>query len=612
MSLLPRNTAGLGVKLGKVRPMLPSARWALRVAWSTNASLLIGVAVVVLVRALVPALLAVAARGLVNSTVEASTTGGGIVLVLPWLALGFLFTAAEGVTVQARRFFVHRLHDDLNCRVTADILEHAARLDVAHFEDPRFRDMLERARHNPADHVARFLTDAIGCIGDVVQVASLVGILVFIEPLILGVVAFFALPYLWFQWRLSLRHYALEHSRATKRRWSGYFVSTLTGRTSVAEVKLLGLAPMLVERFRALMSEVRDQDRIHYLRGFTGGSVFVLVTTLAIYAMFVRVVLLVVQGRLTLGDLAIFGGAATRLRNGLENLIASLTSTLERTLYVANVIEFLHTAPAVVGRGTTLPSSGRGEIVLDRVTFSYPGAKEPALEDISLRIEPGETVALVGENGAGKTTLVKLIARLYDPDRGRVLLDGVDVHDLDATELHRRIAFVFQSFGRYEASAADNIAYGDWERLGGDREAVRRLATQARVSDLIESLADGYDTQLGRVFGQTDLSGGEWQKIAVARAFAREATLLILDEPTSNLDARAEHELFSRFRELARGRTTIIVSHRFSSVRMADRIFVLDRGRIIESGTHDELLSRQGSYAQLYDLHSRHLVKAAG
>jgi ATP-binding cassette subfamily B protein len=209
---------------------------------------------------------------------------------------------------------------------------------------------------------------------------------------------------------------------------------------------------------------------------------------------------------------------------------------------------------------------------------------------------------LVGENGAGKSTLVKLLAGLYPPSRGSIRLDGVDLGDLAPGELHRRIAFVFQNFGRYEASAADNIAYGDWRRLVGDREGVRAVARAAGIEALIESLPDGYDTLLGRGFGRLDLSGGEWQRIAIARAFAREARLLVLDEPTANLDARAEHGLFGLFRRLARGRTTIVISHRFSTVALADRIFVLERGQLVECGTHAELLARRRTYAELFEL----------
>ncbi|HLF56494.1 MAG TPA: ABC transporter ATP-binding protein, partial [Thermoanaerobaculia bacterium] len=568
---------------------------------------LAAVAAATLVRSFLPAALAVAARGLVNAVVDAVSTAERVIgPVVPWLLLGLGLTVLEGTLHVANRYFTHRLRDDLNYRLTGDLLEHAAKLELAYFEDPRSQDVLERAKREPAEHVAKFVTELLAAAGNVLQVFSLVAILALIEPLILLVIVLFALPFAWFQVQLALRRYAIEHLRTTKRRWSNYFVAALTDRTNVSEVKLLGLAPHLIERFRALMGEFRDQDGAVYARDLRGGSLFVLLTTAASYAMLLRVALRVVAGSLTLGDLAIFGGATTRLRVALEGLVGSLSGLLERTLHIANVTAFLAARPAAIGAGKTVPAGG-GAIELVRVGFAYPGAVEPALRSISLAIGAGETVAFVGENGAGKSTLVKLIARLYEPDQGTIRLDGVDLRELDGDELRSRIAFVFQNFGRYEASAADNIAYGDWRRLLGERERVREIARLAGVEELLASLPDGFDTQLGRTFGQVDLSGGEWQRIAVARAFARDARLLILDEPTSNLDARAEYELFLRFRQLAHGRTTIVVSHRFSTVSMADRIFVLDRGRIVESGTHRELLARNGSYAQLYELQRRAL-----
>jgi ATP-binding cassette subfamily B protein len=597
-----RRTSDLAV-------LLSSARWALRLAWSTNARLLVGVAAVVVGRGFLPAAMAVTARGVVNASVAAlNSDAPRLAPVVVWLLLGLVLTVVEGITALASKLFIQRLRDDLNYRVTADILSHAAQLDVAYFEDPRSQDVLERAKHDPAEHVSKFVTEVLTCAGSTIQITSLLCILVFIEPLILLVVILFALPYVWFQWQLALRQYAIEHSRATKRRWTSYFVSSLTGSASVGEVKILRLAPLLIEKFRSLMAEFRDQDRALYLRGFRGGSLFVIVTTTAIYAMFLRVALRVVAGGLTLGDLAIFGGAATRLRTTLESMVTSLSGILQRTLHIANVTEFLAAQPQTATAGKSLAAAPRAEIVFEGVTFVYPGCKDPALRNVCLHIRAGETVALVGENGAGKSTLVKLIARLYDPDQGRILLDGVDLREVSRDEVHDQIAFVFQSFGRYAASAADNIAYGDWRRLLGDRERVVEIARLAGVHDMVSMLPEGYDTMLGRTFGLTDLSGGEWQKIAVARAFARNAALLILDEPTSNLDARAEYELFSRFQELARGRTTIIISHRFSTVSMANRIFVLDRGGIVESGTHDELLAQGGNYAQLYELQQRQMA----
>ena len=589
-----------------IRGLLLNAAWALKLTWSTNALLTAGVIIVSLGRGIIPAGLALIVRGLINAAVGAlANNTKEITTVLPWLLLGLVLTIVEAVSQRATSLFVQRLHDDLNLRITSDVLTHAAELDVGCFEDPHVREIIERAQQSTAHHFSKFMDDSLSALTNLVQTVLLVGVLMYIEPVIVLVLGPLAFPYLVFQWRLAKKHYTVEQSRATKRRWTGYFVSRLMSPLSVGEVKLLDLAPLLIDKFRSLMAEFRDQDRMMYMRSFLGGSVFAVFTTVAFYAVFAWIVMRALQGAMTIGDLAIFAGVTSRLRSTLEKAILSMSGTMEQTLYISNLAEFLNVRPRIAFASGAVPSATRGEIEFRDVSFAYPGSGEPALSHVSLHIRPGETVALVGENGAGKTTLVKLIARLYDPDDGCIAFDGFDLRELSLAYLHSQISFVFQGFGRYEASAADNIAYGDWRRMLHNRELIERVALLAGVHSMVKGLPQGYDTMLGRMFGEYDLSGGEWQKIAVTRAFARDAALLILDEPTSNLDIRAEYELFCRFRELASGRTTILISHRFSTVSMADRILVMDRGRIVESGSHQDLIAKAGTYASLYDLHQR-------
>jgi ATP-binding cassette subfamily B protein len=609
------GTESLPARLAQqLRTLHRSVDWALRAAWSTDPALLVQVAAVWLSRGLIPAGLALSARGIVNGAV-ASLHGGAQELapLLPWLLLGFALTVFEGLGGLALPLLRQRMRDALACRLTADLMAHAATLDLSYYEDPRAQDALQRAKDDPAGHVTAFLYALFGACSNALQIASLVAILVVIEPWVVAVVLLLTVPYLWSQWRIAAEQHALEHSRTAKRRWTGYFVNALTGAATAGEVQMLRLAPLLTTRFRTVMEEFRAQDWLLARRSFGRGAGFVGVATTAIYAAFIHVCWRALHGEISVGDLAIFGAASARMRLTLESFVQLVSSAMGETLFVADAVDFLAVRPRPESAPqASLPAESEAALELRDVHFTYPGAVEPALHGISLRIAAGETIALVGENGAGKTTLVKLLARLYDPDRGSILFDGIDLRAMPREALQHRIAFVFQGFGRYEASAADNIAYGDWERLLGDPSGVAAVARAAGVEAMIDALPNGYDTHLGRLFGDCDLSAGQWQKLAVARAFARRAALLIFDEPTSSLDARAEHALFEQFRSLAHGRTTIIVSHRFSTVSMAQRIVVLDKGRIVEIGTHAELLASAGHYATLYGLYERTGVRASG
>jgi len=582
------------------------AVWSLRLVWTVSPAILLTLGALVVVLGVLPAGLALTVRGLVDAAVSLLDQAQPRVSpLLPWLALAFGLSLVEAIGYKSDTYLKKRLTDELNLRTTTDILRHASALDVAFFEDSRQRDLVAKAQASAAGQLVRFVTEILLAATNLLRAISLIGLLAFIEPLVLVVVPPFAVPFLLFQWKLAKDRYAEENSRATKRRWTSYFVSQLTGPYSVGEAKLLELGPLLVDKFTGLMREFRDRDRKLHLRNFVGSSVAAALTIVAVFAVFLRVAGQTVVGASSLGDLAVFAGATARLRFALDGAISAGTVAFEQVLFISNLSRFMQVKPGISASGRLQPSLDGGELDLRNVTFAYPGSSKPVLKNLSLRIAAGETLALVGENGAGKTTLVKLLARFYDPDDGEILFDGIDLREIRSEHLHRRISLLPQSFGRYEATIADNIAYGDWRKLRDDHTRIEWLSKTAGLHEKVESLPEKYDTVIGRSFGTVNLSGGQWQKIALARVLAKDASLLVLDEPTSSLDARGEYEVFCKFRELAKGRTTVLVSHRFTTLGMADRIAVLAEGRIVELGTHEELLELKKVYSSLYDLYEK-------
>lgn len=601
----PLSEAPVQVPLRKV---LADGRWALRFTWRIARAPAALLAASELVKSLVPAGLTVAFGGLVDAASAAVARGAGADPgpLLLWVGAALGLSVLGGLTKIAERHASRRLLDELEVCLTGDILEHAASLDVACFEDPASLDLLERARRDPAASFHLFLLNALHLLGDGLQGLTLAAVLGFVEPWLLVPLAVLAAPYGLFQWRTAARRYGQEARYTTRRRWGQYFVQLLTRAPGVTEIKLLDLGPLLIERFRTVAGQFRDESSRLLWRTSVVGAAFVVLSAAALFSLLAHLGLRVVAGQATVGSLVVFAGAAARLRAVVEETLSTLGAALERALFIRNLRAFLALRPRLSpGGGRPVETRGAADVELDGVTFTYPGAGKPALKDISLRIRPGETVALVGENGAGKTTLVRLIARIYDADRGSVRFGGTDVRELDAADLRKSIAWVLQDFLRFEATAGENLAFGDWRRLLGNRAEIEELARRTGVAGLVESLPEGYDTWLGSLFGRQDLSAGQWQRLAIARALARPAPLLILDEPTASLDVRAEEELFRRFRELAAGRTAILVSHRFSTVAMADRVVVLSEGRVAESGSHAELLQRGGLYAELYRLNER-------
>ena len=584
---------------------------ALELVWSTSRALTIALALLTLTAGLLPAGVAYVGAHIVDAVVNASrtwTASGHPSLrpVFEWVALEGLLVAALAGTQRGLSLCQSLLRAQLGQRVNVMILEKALTLELAHFEDSEFYDKLTRARREASSRPLSLVTRTFGLGQNAISLISYGTLLFHFSPWAVVVLLLAGLPSFLSETKFSGDAFRLFRWRSPETRMQLYLETVLAREDHAKEVKLYGLGPLLLDRYRDIFDKLYSDDRDLTVRRESWGFGLGLLGTITLYGAYAWIAATTVIGRITLGQMTMYLMLFRQGQSAVSAMLSAIGGMYEDNLYLSTLYEYLETpvppSSGIAQRGAK-PDDG---IRFEQVSFTYPGAGEPALHDINLHIRPGESLAMVGQNGSGKTTLIKLLTRLYSPDRGRILLDGTDLRDWDESTLLQRIGVIFQDFARYQMRVGENVGAGDVSHFE-DEARWREASDKGMASEFIDGLPSGFNTQLGKWFREgRELSGGQWQKIALARAFMRSrADILVLDEPTAAMDAQAEADIFAHFRELAGNRIAILISHRFSTVRMADQIIVIQDGRIIEHGSHNQLMALDGHYAHLFSLQAQ-------
>jgi ATP-binding cassette subfamily B protein len=587
------------------------ARRALELAWTTNRRLTVLLAVLTLCTGALPAGVAWVGARIVDAVVAAIAVHHATGQLAYGNALGYVALEAGFVALLAaaqRGLFTGQslLRAQLGQRVNVMILEKALTLDLGHFEDSEFYDKLTRARREASTRPLSMVMRSFGLVQNAVSLVSYGIILVQFSPLAVAILVLAGLPVFFAEAKFSGDAFRLFRWRSPETRMQLYLESVIAREDHAKEVKLFGLGPMLLGRYASIYEKLYREDRALTLKRDAWGFVLGLGATLSLYGAYAWIAITAIMGAITLGQMTMYLALFRQGQSALSSGLAAVGGLYEDNLYLSNLYEYLEqpvAPPSGAVRKGPDPADG---IRFEDVSFTYPDSDRPALDHVDLVIRPGQSLALVGENGSGKTTLIKLLTRLYRPTSGRILFEGRDLAEWDEVALRERIGVIFQDFARYQLKVGENVGAGDVEHFE-ERERWQEAATKGLAEPFIRDLPAGYDTQLGKWFKDgRELSGGQWQKIALSRAFMRSrADVLVLDEPTAAMDAGAEAEIFEHFRTLTRGRITILISHRFSTVRMADQIVVLEGGAIVERGSHAELMQLDGRYARLFSLQAR-------
>lgn len=578
-----------------------------KLVWQTNHWYTVLNAVLRLIRSAIPVSVLYVGKLIIDEVIALSKTHAADhtrlwELVAAEFALAILADALGRATT-----LVDSLLGDLFSNYTSvKIMEHAATLDLDQFEDSDFYDKLERARQQTIGRTI-LLSQVLTQVQDLITMFFLAAGLMAFNPWLILLLAVAIIPAFLGESYFNDRSYALTRGQTPERRELDYIRYIGASDETAKEVKLFNLSGFLIERFKTLSNKFYTDNKKLSVKRASWGTVFSLIGSAGYYAAYVVIIMQTISGVITIGTLTFLAGSFRQLRSTLENILTRFTAVSQGAIYLRDFFEFFEIQPKIFmpAKPIPFPNPIKQGFIFENVGFKYHNSDKWANRNLSFTLHAGEKLALVGENGAGKTTLVKLLARLYDPVEGRILLDGIDLREYDLMQLRYNIGIIFQDYIRYQMSFAQNIAVGNINEIN-NRTLIEQSAEKSLANLLAKKLPNHYDQALGRRFNNgVELSGGEWQKVALARAYMKESQLLILDEPTSALDARAEYEVFQRFAELTKGKTAVLISHRFSTVRMADRILVLDKGELLEIGSHEELLELGGRYAELFLLQAK-------